>query len=452
MNTASGLTAEGGARMAASAQPAPLPRPAVAWTAVFVLLLLFGLSLLDRQIVSLMVKPMRAELQISDFQVGLLQGFAFALLHGIVGLPIGYAVDRVSRRLVVFLGVAIWATAATCCGLAQNYPQLLLARSFVGIGEAALAPAAFSILSNLFPRDRLTFALSVFSIGALIGASGAFAIGGFVIHSLGDGISLPVLGHLSAWRIAFIVTGLPGLVLCFAIFLIPEPPRGADAIQHATWRALVQFVASQWRFFVAHLTGFGFVITAAYGFLAWAPSFLIRSHGMSPAQAGLSLAGLILASGVVGFVVSGRLVDILMRRGISDAHFRYYFVASLVLALSGALAFQVKSDSAFFALLFVAQIPMGISAIAASAIQLVTPSNLRGRVSAMYLVIAGTCGMVLGPALVAGFTDFLFGNDARVGDSVSLTFLIAATAAAIAFLLGLGPMRQAVAAAVARER
>ncbi len=168
------------------------------WTAVAVLLLLYGLAFLDRQVVSLMVGPIKHDLAISDVQIGLLQGVSFAVLYAAFGVPLGLAADRLSRRWVIFCGVFTWAVATTLSGLAHNFGQLLVARVFVGMGEGALAPAGYSIIADMFPKAKLTSALSVYSVGALIGAGASLALGGVVLqHATGGGM-VPILGHLSS--------------------------------------------------------------------------------------------------------------------------------------------------------------------------------------------------------------------------------------------------------------
>jgi len=437
-----GRSAEPAHARLAETSPA-YPSPGIAWSAVAVLMVLICLSLLDRQIISLMVQPIRREFGVSDSQIGLLQGLAFALLNGVAGVGLGQAIDRASRRWVIFAGVTIWSVAATLCGLARSFPELLAARAFVGIGEAALAPAAFSILSDLFPPRRLTFALSVFATGALLGVSGGLVTGGLILSLAAHGLDLPLLGPTPAWRAAFIVTGAPGVALSFLIFLIPEPPRRSLKGAGAAWADLFRFVASRWRFFACHTLGFGIVITLACANLAWAPTFLMRRFGFAPAKVGLTFGVFTLASGFVAFLITGRLVDRLIARGVSDAHFRLYAVCCAALAVIGALAFQAPSPWGYFGLMLLAAAPLNMSAVAASSVQLVTPSALRGRVSSLYLLIAGAGGLIAGPSIVAGFTDLLFHDDAKVGASLSLTFLLLAPVAAGAFVLGLKPMREA---------
>jgi len=432
-----------------NAEEVGFPPARVGWTAVVVLLLLYALAFLDRQVISLMVPELRTEFGVSDFQISLLQGFAFAVLYSVLGLPFGMAVDRLPRRQVICVGVLIWAAAATACGLAETYPQLLAARMFVGAGEAALAPAAYSILSELFPRRRLTFALSVYAIGALLGAEASLAVGALLVRYAADGVTLPLLGELPPWRFAFIMTGAPGLVLAFLIFLIPEPARRSAGATHASWADVARFMRARWKFFACHFVGFSAVMALAYARLGWNPAFLARRFDWPIDRIGITLATFGFVTGVIAFLFSGAFVDRWIRRGVSDAHFRFYLAGCVVLLLAGPLSYLAPTPWLFFPPMGLCSIWLGMAAIAASAIQLVTPPQLRGRVSAVYLLVVGMVGMTAGPALVAGLTDFVVQDPARIHLSLAVTFGILPAIAMGAFWLGLAPMREAVSRAEA---
>jgi len=434
--------------VAAPAFDAAYPAPRTAWTAVGVLLVLYALSMIDRQIISLMVGDLRHDLGISDFQISLLQGFSFALLYCILGLPFGMAVDRLPRRNVICFGVLVWATAATCCGLAQNFPQLLAARTLVGAGEAALAPAAYSILSDMFPKRRLTMALSIYTIGATIGSQASLALGGFLLHVAREGIDVPMLGEIPAWRFAFLATGAPGILLAFLIFLIPEPRRGlagAPPAAASNWGDVFRFIGARRGFFACHLIGFSAIMAMAYAQMSWTPAFLIRRFGWAVDQVGVTLGAFGLVVGLFTFLTTGGFIDWLMKKGVLDAHFRYYLWGSIATLSAGALCFLSPSAALFFVGLAIIAIPCNMAAIAASAIQLVTPAELRGRVSALYLMVVALFAMTVGPSMVGLLTDEVFKDPQKIHLSLSLTYAVLSPIAIAAFALGLGPMRRAVA-------
>lgn len=427
------------------------PAPWTAWKAVGVLLILYALSMMDRQIVSLMVGDIKADLMVTDSQMSLLMGFSFALLYSVLGLPFGMAVDRLPRRYVIFFGVMLWAGAATACGLAQNFPQLLAARTLVGAGEAALAPAAYSILSDMFPRRRLTFALSIYTIGATIGSEASTVIGGLLLHFARDGVELPLLGLVPAWRFAFLATGAPGLLLAFLIFLIPEPKRGAGAAEGArsTWGDVFRFMGARWGFYACHFIGFSCVMGMAYARMSWTPAFLMRRFDWAVDRVGVTLGSLGLVLGLATFLTTGQFIDWLMKKGVTDAHFRYYVWGSLAALVGGVGGFLANNELLFFAGLVLTSVPLNMAAIAASAIQTVTPADLRGRVSAIYLLVVALFAMSVGPGLVGVLTDYVFKDPQKIHLSLAATFAILGPIALTAFLLGLAPMRRAVASAEA---
>lgn len=420
-----------------------------AWLAVFVLLLFYALAMVDRQVLFLLVGPIRTDLGVTDFQVGLLQGFSFAVFFCLFGLPFGYAVDRVSRRLVIMTGVLIWAAATTASGFASTYGHLFLARILVGAGEAALGPAAFSILSDLFPPKKLTFALSIYSMGALVGNGFAFALSGWVV-GITEANEAALFG-LKSWQAVFVMVGTPGLLMAFLVFIIPEPVRRGSMGAQASWGDLYRFVARRKRFFICHLGGFSCMMTIAYANLSWAPTYLVRRFGWTIPQVGGFLSIYSLSVGIVCFLFSGKVVEALHRRGHDDAHFRYYVAGSLITALAGAAAFQSPTATIYFAVAILGALFVNLAAIAPAALQLVTPSILRGRVSAIYLLVTGLLGMSLGPAIVSALTQFVFTDDNKLHYSLSTTYLVMGLLACVFFAFGMKPMREARALRVAED-
>lgn len=432
----------------APAKADPYPPAFQAWVGTLLLTLLFALAYLDRQIISLMVSPIRAEFGIGDLQVGLLQGFAFAVLYALCGLPLGMAVDRFPRRFIILGGVLVWSLAAMGSGLANSYEQLLVSRILVGAGEAALAPASYAILSDLFPKQKLTFALGVFMLGAALGAEGSLVLGGYVLHAAEGGVALPLLGVLEPWRFAFIITGFPGLFFAFAALAIREPGRRhrtTNADTGGGWSEVFHFMLSRRRFFTAHLLGFSMTMALVYARLAWTPTFLIRRFDWTAPQAGHALGIFGLITGPVALLGGGRLVDVLYARGTTDAHFRYYVAGGIVLGIFGVLSYLSPSPTLFFAAMLVAVIPINMGAIGASAAQVVTPPHLRGRVSAIYLMFVALIGMTAGPAFVGFLTQNILHDEQSIGVALAITFGMLGPLIALLFASGLKAMREAVA-------
>jgi len=432
-----------------SAPQAAYPRLSIAGLSLGVLVLLSFFSYLDRAIINLMVPQIRGDLGISDFQISLLQGPAFALFFATCGLPLGWAADRFSRRWVAYLGVTFWSLAATSCGLAGSFLHLLLGRFGVGAGEAALGPAAYSILADLFPKERLALATSVFSLGALLGSAAALVLGSWLIAVIPHSHVLPILGELQPWQLIFIITGAPGLLAAFLIFAAPETKRRHVAGE-VTRGEFGRFLRSRRRFLICHAVGFGAVTLMAYALQSWMPTYLVRVRGWRIEDVGLTLALTTAIPGFLTLMASGWLVDRMMARGSKDAHFRYYLTIALAMTVLGPLTFAVASDTLFVILLAAITGLLIMAGLGPSSLQVATPPTVRGKVSGLYLFTIALTGNTLGPMVPAAFTDFLFHDEAKVGWSIALTFMLAGPIGAIAFGLGRAPMRAAVAAAETR--
>ncbi|HEY3697117.1 MFS transporter [Phenylobacterium sp.] len=437
-------------RPGADVSEAGYPSPRRAWWSVFVLTALYSLSLLDRHIIALLVHDIRADLHISDFQMGLLQGVGFALFYVTFGLLFGWVIDRFSRRGVVFLGVTVWSLATAACGLARNFGQLVGARFGVGAGEAALNPAAYSIISDTFPRRRLSLAISVFGTGANLGGGLSLLLGGFLITVLPkDGVTLPVLGHLQAWRVVFLAAGLPGLLIVLLIWTAPDPRRRERLLGATSLRDTLAFVRGRWRFFSGHFLGFALLAASANGYQAWAPTYLMREFGMPVTQVVSILAPISLLAGVTGSIFAGYVTDRWFARGRADAHLRFFIFATAVQLVGLCVAMTSRRLEVFVPFVIVAHLAGGFAGVAPAALQLTTPNNYRGQVSAAYLFVFNLVGMGLGPTMVGALTTWVFRDDAKVGWAVATNSLIVLPLAIVAFACSLAPMRRAVAQASA---
>jgi MFS family permease len=427
---------------------APYPRTAQAWWTITVLLLLNIASCLDRQILALMVDDVKADLLVSDFQISLLQGMTFALFYTVFGLPFGWAADRFPRRWLIFAGVTAWSIAASACGLAQNFWQLMLARVGVGVGEASLSPAAFSLLSDTFPKHRLAFALSIYSTGAVIGAALALAIGGLLVGVLPDaGVMTPVLGHLAKWQVVYVVTGLPCILVGWLIFTIVDPVRRGRISQSAVKATgALQFMAARWRFFGPHFVGFGLYSLCGYGIMLWSPAYMHRVFGWDMLVVGPTLA-MVMLTGVFGGSALGAIVDRLFARGRTDAHLRVYAVVALVQPFIVAFAILMNNPYVFLVSYGAYHLMSSFTGVSTAALQIVTPNQYRGQISASFLLVFNLLGLGLGATVVAALTSFVFHDPRMVGWSIVLTFAVLGPITAALFASAFRPMRDLVAAA-----
>lgn len=199
--------------------------------ALFVLLLAYILSFVDRNVMAVLIGPIRQQFDISDFQYSLLHGFAFSMFYIALGLPIARLADRRSRKWIITIGVLLWSIMTCLCGLAKSFSSLFLARIGVGVGEAALSPPAYSLLADFFSPEKLPRAMAIYTLGITLGGGLAYIIGGAVHQHFAatGGTTLPLVGHVQAWQVTFIVVGLPGVLVVGLLSFMQEPARGATA-------------------------------------------------------------------------------------------------------------------------------------------------------------------------------------------------------------------------------
>lgn len=432
--------------------PAPDAYPAllVGWRATVILFLLYVLSMLDRNILTLLINPIKADLGLGDFEMSLLIGIAFAFFYAVMALPLGYAIDRFSRRIVIFWCVIVWSFATMLCGVATSFALLFMARALVGGGEAALAPGAQSILADLFPPTKLALPLSVFSLGGKAGQAISLLIGGLLTTIIAPTSlhSLPLLGaDIKGWQLIFLIIGAPGLLIAFLIFTFPEPVRrtrissGASANYGEYWR----FLKQHWRLIVPSHLGSVMFLAAVVSAINWAPAHIERAFGWSAAQVGAGLGIALFVGPVLGMPFHGAVADRLFRKGILDIHLRYMMFTALVGLPIGIAAFVVRDPILCILLaglfFFVTTTYVGLSI---TALQVVVPGNLRGKAAAVFLLAGGLGGASLGPMLVGALTDFAFGDPNKVGWSIAITLAILLPLTAFLFFLALAPMRNMV--------
>jgi len=421
------------------------------WITVAILFLLYILSLTDRNIMALMVGPIKEDLGLSDFQISLLQGPAFALLFCLCAIPLGMALDRFSRRVVLYISVTIWSLAAASCGLAGSFAALALARAGVGAGESGFGTGSYSIVGDSFPPQRVSLAMSVFIMGGVMGAGIVFLVGGPIVSAVmkAGPSAWPLFGLLQPWQKVFLLTGAPGLLLAFLVFAFREPPRRKVAASTAGYGEAWAFMRLHKPLFVANFIGFGLAYAVTIGFQLWTPSYLARVHGWEPARIGVVI-GIAQIAAAALMPLHGQIVDTLYRRGRSDAHLLWCSATVLAAAPCGIAAFLVASPWATIGLywLFMTLI-LSTASLGPATAQVVTPQHLRGRVSAVYVLATGLIAMAGGPAFVGLVTDKLLGNEKLVGHSLIISVLCVLLPGALLFALGRGSMRRAVAANVA---
>jgi MFS family permease len=433
-----------------------LPGEAYLWYVVLFLTCASTLAYIDRQILALMIGPVKRDLGISDTQIGLLVGLAFSLFYCAVTVPIAWLADVSSRRAVIGAGILSWSVLTGLSGLAQNYAQLFLARMGVGLGEATLGPAAYSLLSDYFPRERLPLAVAVFATAPFIGVGLANMLGGGLVELLETlpPVDLPLVGAVRSWQVTFFVVGAPGLLLALLTFSIREPGRRGRMRLHvlqgaaAPWAEVFAFMRQNGRLFALHFVGFLFLAMQGWTIFAWLIEFFVRVHGMSRAAIGFTYGAIALSAGLTGSVTAGQIATSLLRRGSTDGTMRLTVVAACImapLAVVMPLISEVRvAVGLLIPLTFFMAWPPGLGV---AALQAVTPNELRGRVIAFYLLFVNFLSFTLGPFLVGFFNDSVFHSEAAIGRTLSTLAAASYPLAALTLIACLSPFRAAVARA-----
>jgi MFS family permease len=418
----------------------PWPAPRLAWYAVVLLSLAYVLSYLDRIVINLLVVPIQADLGINDTQFGMLQSLAFGIFYTLMALPLGRLADARDRRFIVAGGIVLFSLFTALSGLARSYGQLFCARIGVGVGEASLTPAAYSILSDYFPPERLGRAIGVFTMSAFIGTGLAYIGGGAVIDwltSFGE-IDIAGIGTFAPWQMAFIIVGLPGLIIAPLMLTLREPlRRGAVQSGSVPMRVVLAELKHRRRTLTWLFAGFSMVTLSGYASAVWTPAFFIRTYGWQPGQIGLWYGLIYLTFGTTGALFGGWICDRLTARGVLDAPIRVAAFGYLGTGVFGGLAPLMPTPELALALFvpatFLATLPYPL---AGTSIQLITPNRLRGQVTALYMLVINVVGLGMGPLIVGALTDFVFTEPADVRYSLSIVNAVAAPLALLLLLAG----------------
>ena len=429
------------------------PSPAYAWYVVGVLMVAYTFSFIDRQILSLMSRDIIAEFDLSTTQYSLLAGFAFALFYTVLGLPIGMAADRFSRRWIIGAGITIWSLMTAACGFAIGFWSLFAARVGVGVGEAALSPSAYSMISDYFPPKTLGLALGTYGMGIYIGSGLAFIIGGTVVGAVsGTDIILPLIGSMTGWKAVFVIVGVPGLLVALLMVTVREPfrrglkragPEGkADDVPFS---AVLKHVFERKGAYFSHFMGIAPLSLIGYGSAVYVPLFFYTVHDSSPQVVGLWFGLAVLIMGPLGVVVGGILADQLRLKGYSDCYLRVPAIAALLL-IPVNIAFPLVDDPfwAFVILFpgsFIGAMPFGAGP---AGLQAITPNQMRAQVSALYLFTVNIIGLGIGPLIIGGMTDLFFTGEGGLRYAMIVVFTAAALWSMAVLFFGFKPFAKCI--------
>ncbi|MDB5721098.1 MAG: transporter [Alphaproteobacteria bacterium] len=405
------------------------------WFTLVVLTFIFSIGFIDRQVLNLLVPPIKKSFGLSDLQISVLQGAAFSIAYLLMSPVFGRLVDVYTRRRILLPCVLLWSGFTALCGFAGGFASLFAVRSAVGAAEAGMTPAGYSMLSDSFDETRLARAMSIYSIGTYLGSGLALLLGGLVLRSAEgwDVSGIPLLSGMQPWQLTFLVVGTIGIPCSLLLLLVREPPRRGEAADIVLGLSQAKdIIRRQRRFYGLFYLGMALSIVPVYAFPAWLPALVTRQFHVPISQVGIQYGIIVLITGTAGVLCGPSAAAWLARTGVRDQNLRLVVITNLlVLGACIALFFRpsyhaVLAFGGFASFFYSMPTPM-----AAAALQIATPNRMRGLITSIYIVIITIIGLGIAPVLVAFFTDKVFGDEARVGDSLALVCGFAALGAAV---------------------
>jgi len=398
-----------------------LPKAGFVVVAMFVLNMM---SVIDRNILAVLIPEIRADMHLDDFQISLMSGLAFAIFYSVVGLFIGGLIDSRPRRTLIYLGASLWSIAATATGLAANYVQMFLARMMVGVGEATIYPAAQSLMSDFFPRHRLSVAIASVIVSGAVGAGLSLSLGGWLLDYF-TRTGGPI-GGLPPWRQVMVVTALPGLALAFLVFTFAEPPRrGVREKSSLDFRGFAHIVIRDRRLLVNLLLAIDFGSIAATIIQQWVPTYARRVLGMSATEIGGSLGLIFLIGAPISMFAMAYACDRLFARGVRDAALRIWLFGLLASVPLSTVAFLIDNKTLVLLSATITQCTLGAAfGPAFAAIQMVAEPRARGRMAALLLLSTTLFTFAFAPSAIGFMTEHVYGGPEQIGLSLATAFAI----------------------------
>lgn len=407
-----------------------------AWYGVVILTLAYILSFLDRQLLSLVVTDVKSDLNLTDSQMSLILGFAFALFYTTMGIPIGRLADKKSRRTIIGIGITFWCFMTAATGIVKTYIQLFIARVGVGVGEATLSPSALSMISDYFPKEKRGTAMGFFNMGVSVGSGIALILGGQIVAYFADfpPIILPIVGQIYEWQALFIFIGIPGLLVALLMASIKEPSRkgimtvvnkSGDSSEEISIKETIRFIYQRKEAYGWLFLSMACSVLIGYAFLSWLPTMYIRAYSASIPTITLWLGFAFLIGGPFGATMSGWLGDKLYKKYNNSSHVMLFAYSMIILTIAAVLV-PLMPNYQTATLMFMPQIVMaaGQTALAPVAMINITPNQIRGQVTAVYFFVISMTGYTLGPTSVALITDFVFKDESLITYSMSIVSLV----------------------------
>lgn len=431
------------------------PKPAYAWYVVVLMMFFYVLSFMDRQIIAVLLDPIKNDLALSDVQISLIGGVSFGLFYSVVGIFIGRLADSMNRPVLIAMGVFIWSLTTALCGLASKFWQLLVLRMGVGLGEAALLPSTLSLLKDYFPPHRIATPTSVFLFGAPIGIGLAFAAGGFM-YTVAQDITAAAgwndvffIGGSAAWKLVLLFLGVVGMVMTLGMMTVREPrtssaaaqqlqaDRSLKAAEAAEMTEVKAYAGKHWLPIMSLYVGMALISLAAYAQGFWDVSYLTRTFGGDRGSVAFMYGMVQMFAGMAGMFLGGFTADRLTARGVEGSSFKLVIVGS-VIATPFAFAYALVDSEQLSLWLMVGAI-FGTNicfACAASAMQRMYPVAMLGLAAGVYFFMSNAVGLMVGPTVVAAITDYVFQDPQRVGESLSIVGGASRLLAFVCFVIG----------------
>jgi MFS family permease len=430
----------------AQARDASYPPAGQAWYCVVVLALAVMINFLDRGILTLLVEPIKRDLRLTDVQMSLIMGFAFTFFYAVLGLPVARLIDRKSRKLIMSVGITIWSAMTMLCGLATNFWHLFLARMGLGVGETTSGPSAYSLLSDYFPPHKLPRAISVMQVGFVLGTGLSMILGAWVIDfvSANPDFSLPIVGRLRGWQMVLMLVSLPGLVVAALMATVREPPRRGGKTEPTPVTEVFRLIARHKWVYLPIFVGMGLRSSQMFGTQNWLPAFYQRTYGWEPSQIGYVAGISVFIAMPLGLLLGNILAERYWKRHIHDGNIRVVVISTLFSVPFGIAGPLMPDPWLAVACLLVANMTSIMAAAPENAaIQSVTPNHMRGQITFLFLFIMNVVGMGLGPLIVAGFSQYVFGEQ-NIRYALAFTGLIMGAPAILVFWLGMKPYGHAM--------
>ena len=409
------------------------PGPGYAPYALAVLFVAYVLAFVDRQVLNLLIEPIKHDTGLSDTQISLLQGLAFALFLSIGGLPIGRLIDVGRRTRLLAIGIAIWSLMTGVFGLTRLFAVMLLSRIGVSVGEATMTPSAYSLLGDYFLPQRLGLAVGLFSMGGYLGSGLALILGSAALALLpSHDLAAPLIGTVHPWQVIFLSLAPIGLLVALWVATLREPARRDGAADPPDRRAVTAYFRMAWRPVLGINLTVGFAAMAAYGLLAWMPALITRRYGVPPVEVGWRLGTILIPCCCTGTLLTGLIGDRLRESGLVAGRLRVMSVAlaaaipfAAITPLAGSIGWSLAGLAP---LLFFLAMAIGCGP---ALLQEITPNRLRGVQHALAVLAANLLGLGLGPTIVALVSEHAFGGGSAIGISLSWVLPICLTIALI---------------------